>query len=205
MGFSLRIATCAIPEIVLALAIFAGTLSGARDAWAGNNHHFVETGATFHSGEENRSLTGATSFHLGFGAEKRKGLIRPTGSVQFEYGSGLAAVGSDQPSFTLFGTAFAGGLHIFPFKEGRFLPFFGALGVLSWQYLKLPAPPTGVESNTDNLSLGYEFSAGVDLRFGSEDGTAIRLRGGLWNVGSTLAGQSGFQLNGWRMSLGFIF
>ncbi|KKW26538.1 MAG: Thermophilic metalloprotease (M29) superfamily, partial [Candidatus Kaiserbacteria bacterium GW2011_GWB1_52_6] len=66
-------------------------------------------------------------------------------------------------------------------------------------------PPTGVEPNTQGLSLGYQVSAGVDLRFGSVEGTALRIHGSLWSVTSTLAGVSSFQLAGFRLALGMSY
>ena len=165
----------------------------------------LETGVNFHSGDTGKSISGSNEYVVTFRAEKRKGMWRPTIAADLGYASGTASVGAESPSFTMMGAGFLGGVHLFPFTTGRFQPFVGGSGILAWNFMKLATPPTGVEPNTQGLSLGYEISAGVDLRLGNVEGNALRIHGGLWSATSSLAGVSGFQLTGFRLSLGVAY
>jgi len=165
----------------------------------------MEAGINFHSGETGKSITGSYEYFMTFRAESRKGIWRPTVAADLVYSRGNASIGAELPSFTMMGAGFLGGVHLFPFPTGQLQPFFGGSGVLAWNFLKLATPPTGIEPQTQGLSLGYEISAGVDLRFGRAEGRALRIHGGLWNVSSSVAGVSGFQLTGFRISLGVTY
>ncbi len=162
-------------------------------------------GVNFHTGVTGKSLTGALGQYVAFRAEARKGYFRPNAACEVQSSVGKASIGSDTPAATIYGSGFLAGFHVFLFPTGRFQPFFGGNGVFSWHFMKLASPPTGVEPYTQGLSYGYEASAGVDIRMGSQDGTALRIRSGFWSVGSQLAGVSGFQLNGFRFELGLVW
>ncbi|HAR41454.1 MAG TPA: hypothetical protein DCS07_02290 [Bdellovibrionales bacterium] len=165
----------------------------------------MEAGVNFHAGNTGKSITGSNEYFMTFRAESRKGIWRPSIAADLGYAMGQASIGTETPTFTMMGAGFLGGVHLFPFSTGQFQPFFGGSGVLAWNFLKLTAPPTGVEPQTQGLSLGYEISAGVDLRFGRAEGSALRIHGGLWNVSSSVAGVSGFLLTGFRLSLGVTY
>lgn len=177
----------------------------AQAAGGGVYAPILELGANFHTGDSGKSITGANTYQVTFRAEQRKGMLRPSVAADLGYTSGTASIGADLPAFTMMGAGFLGGVHLFPFTSGRFQPFFGGSGVLAWNFLKLPAPPAGIEPNTQGMSLGYQISAGVDLRFGNIEGRAVRVHGSLWSVNSKLAGISGFQLAGFRLSLGITY
>ena len=105
----------------------------------------------------------------------------------------------------MYGGSFLPGFNLFAFDEGRVLPFVGVSGVVGWNVLKLGETVSGVESNTKSLSYGFEVSAGVDLRFGSIRGNALRLRTGFWNVTSSLGGVSGFEHHAFKISIGVVY
>ena len=105
----------------------------------------------------------------------------------------------------MFGGSFLPGFNLFIFNEGKVLPFVGANGVIGWNVLKLSTDVTGVESNTKSLAYGFEVSAGVDVRFGSIRGNAIRLRTGFWSVTSSLGGISGFEHHAFKFSVGIVY
>jgi hypothetical protein len=204
MGLTARSLRLSAP----ASALLLGALSAPAALASGGGPYapVLEAGVNLHSGDTEKSITGTMGYFLGFKAEERKGFFRPLVGFQLESASGTAHLGTDEPDFSLLGASFLAGAHLFPFREGRFQPFVGGAGVLGWHYLKMESPPTDVDPQTDSLSFGWEASAGVDLRLGqSREGTGIRLRGSLWNVTSTLGGQSGFELSGWRISLGLVY
>jgi hypothetical protein len=53
--------------------------------------------------------------------------------------------------------------------------------------------------------VGYELSAGCDIKKSGGADRALRFRTGYWQTTSALAGQASFILSGWRASLGFVF
>jgi hypothetical protein len=165
----------------------------------------AETGMTFHTGTAVKSLGGSTGYFLAFRSEKKKGWFRPAVATQFDYGGGTAKINDEEPPYKLYGANFMLGGNLFIFGSSRFQPFIGLNGILAWQYLKLTTPPEDIEANTQGYGYGYELSAGVDIRFGSKDGKALRLRGGYWYLSSRIAGQTGFILNGFRLGLGMSF
>jgi hypothetical protein len=187
---------------VLWIATVIGTIPNVL---AGEFSPIVEGGVNFHTGELTKSLNGATSYFVSLRAEKNKGFLHLQEAAEVEFGSGTAYVGSAQPSFTLLSGSYVLGAYIFPFGEGRIRPFLGGNGVMGWSQLKLSNSPAGVDPNTQGIVFGYELSAGVDIRTGSSEGTAIRVRTGYWSTSGTLAGQTGFQLPGFRFSLGLVF
>jgi len=178
--------------------------SGAAVA-AGEYVPILEVGANWHTGAAGKNIAGTTEYAATFRAEKRGGMFRSSFALDLGYAKGTASVGTDTPSAMVIGVGFLPGFFLFPFPNGNIQPFLGGSGVLGWHFFKMDTPPAGVEANTQGLSLGYEISAGVDLRFGGDNGWGLRLHSGLWSVTSTLAGQSGFQLNGFRLSLGFAY
>jgi hypothetical protein len=175
-------------------------------AQAGEYASLVELGTKFYSGTTTPSATGAYGFFLDLRAEKKKGFFRPTAAAEIEYAMGTARFSDDDlPTFTMMSGSFVGGINLFLFSESQILPFLGASGVLGWNVLKLTGQQAGVEANTQGLAYGYEISAGCDLRksAGADDG--IRVRTSFWQTSSTLAGAAGFQLSGWRISIGLMF
>ena len=164
----------------------------------------IELGALFHAGTTGKSITGANGYFVSFRSERERTFFRPSVAFKIDYSSGTASVGSASPNFTLFGASFTLGANFFIFGQGKFQPFVGGSGVIGWDLLKLPSPPTGVENNTRNLSFGYEVNAGVDIRTSSK-GNALRVRGAYWAVTSGLAGISGFELNAFQLSLGIVY
>jgi hypothetical protein len=187
--------------LLLSVAL-PGKVWAARGA--GGYSPILELGVNFHVGDTGKSLTGAQGYFMTIRAEKSRSVFRMHGAMDIQYAGGTASVGTDSPSFTLYGAAFLGGVHIAPFQESKFSPFFGGSGVFAWEFLKMPTPPTGVEPQTQSLSFGYETSVGVDIRT-RNDGTALRLRSGYYAVTGSLAGVSGFQLSGFRFTLGFVW
>lgn len=165
----------------------------------------VELGTLFNSGDTEGSLTGSTSYFVLFRAEETKGFFRWSMAYQLEFSAGDASFTEGVSGYTLYGAAFEAGMHLYPFNEGRFQPFFGGAPVLGWHILQLSAPPGSLEANTKSLAFGYEVDAGVDMRLGGSKGNAFRIRGGFWSLSSSLGGASGFSLEGFRLSVGIVY
>ncbi len=204
----MRVSRLRIRDVIVSVSVALGAAIAGGSAWGASGGEYapiIEVGANFHTGDTGKSITGASEYVVSFRAEKRKGRFRPTVAADLGYARGNASIGTHSPAFTMLGAGFLGGVHVFPFTSGRFQPFFGGSGILGWNFLKLPAPPTGVEPNTQAISLGYEISAGVDLRFGNIEGNAIRIHGGMWSASSSLAAVSGFQLTGFRLTFGLSY
>lgn len=195
---------------ILLLVIVISIGGGAIDALAagggggggGGVVSVVEVGANLHTGEKGKSLASTTGYVLCFAAEKKQGMFRPAVTTELVSASGTTTVGSTSSSYNLFGAGFLLGEHIFFFQDGRVLPFFGFNGILMWHQIKLGSPPSGVEPSTQGFSYGYEALAGIDFRSRMGD-TALRVETALSTVLSKLAGISNFQLNAFRVSLGF--
>lgn len=185
----------------------AGTGAGGGGGGGGSASFapIVLAGVKFYSGDSGKSLSGAMEYIVSFRAEKRKGIIRPTMAVDLGYSLGSASINADTPSFQMMSAGFLGGIHIFPSATGRLQPYLGGSGVLAWNYLRLPSPPSGIEPNTQGLALGYELCAGVDLRFGRIEGSALRIHGSLLTVTANLAGITNFQLTGFRLAVGMTY
>lgn len=165
----------------------------------------VESGFEFMGGDTGKSLTGANSYFLGFRAEEDRGFFRTSIGFEIPFSSGTTTIGSSTPAYSIWGARFSPGFALFPFKEGHLMPFLAGSGILAWHQLQLTNPPAGTEPNTQALAYGYEIAAGIDVRFGSKEGRAFRLRGSLINLSTTLGGVSGFKLQGVQFSLGYVF
>jgi hypothetical protein len=190
---------------ILAFLFLSLSLVGINPSWAGEYLQIVDLGACFHTGDLTKSLNGSNSYFLGLRAEKRKGFLRPEAAAELQFGSGTAYAGSTESSFSLYGGDFVAGFHLFPFMVERFQPFLGVNGVIGWSLLKMTQAPSGSEPNTQALAFGYELTAGIDMRFGSADGNALRVRSSYWSTSGGLAGQSGFVLSGFRISIGLVY
>lgn len=198
--------TCKLASVAIIAALtLSSTLTFAGGGNSGEYAPIIEVGTNFYTGNTGTSITGALGYQATFRAERRKGNFRTTMAADFSYAMGSTTVSESTSDFSLMGVGFLGGIHFFPFLTGRFQPFLGGSGVCSWNFLKLAAPPTNIEPNTQGMAYGYELAAGVDLRFGSSEGNAIRLKGTIWNISSTLAGVSGFQLTGFRLMIGIVY
>lgn len=189
----------------LPLLIVSGALIAPTRAHAGDQTSIFSLGIHMYSGEAKKSATGSSGYLMQFQNERKKGFFRPTFSAELQMATGTASLASATSSFTLYGAGFLGGFNLFFIQEGGFQPFFGACPVLAWNLMKLGSPPTGVDENTQGLAFGYELHAGLDWRPGSADGRAMRIQSTYYQASSTLAKVSGFQLGGFRFSLGFTF
>ncbi|MEK6579936.1 MAG: hypothetical protein AABZ55_11970 [Bdellovibrionota bacterium] len=177
----------------------------AELASAGDYSPILEGGLEFYTGDPAKSNSGAQGYVVSLSAEKKREFIRYNVAAEFQYSSGTAMLAGATPSYTLYGTAFALGAHFVFMSDNKFQPFVGGEGVFGWHFLKMPAPPSGIDINTSGLSYGYEVTAGCDLRLWSTDGRALRLRGGYWAVKSQIANQSGFDLTGFRFTIGVVY
>jgi hypothetical protein len=181
-------------------------LAAPKTASAGEYASVLEVGTKFYSGTATPSATGAYGFFLDLRAEKKKGIFRPSAAAEIEYAMGTARFGEDDtPTFTMMTGSFVGGVNLFLFSESQLLPFIGGAGVLGWNVLKLTGQQAGVEANTQGLSYGYEISAGCEIRKSAGADDAVRVRTSFWQTTSTLGGAAGFQLSGWRVSIGLVF
>lgn len=169
---------------------------------SGDYSPILELGTNFHSGATGKSLKGGLGYLFAFRSERKKTLLRPTVALEIASDIGKASIGAAEPTATVFTGDFAAGCNFFAFGDTRFAPFFGVHGHIGWALMKMTSPPAGVEPHTQGLAFGYELTAGVDLR-GNEG--AFRIRTGMYNVNSTLAGVSGFALSGWRFTLGYAW
>jgi hypothetical protein len=167
----------------------------------------AEAGVNFYTGPKAGSAAGALGYFLNFRAEPRKGFTRWHVAAQFDYASGKAWINNSQVSFTGYGAAFLPGVHFFAYSDGRFQPFFGGEAIVAWNYIKTPPPGTGANApQTQGYGFGYELTVGVDMRLGSLEGNALRLRSGYWNVtNSNLAGASTFTFSGFRFCIGVVY
>jgi hypothetical protein len=195
------------PSIVRVSALLALLAPGLAFSAGGGGEYapIIGAGLHFYAGDTGKSLTGQSGYFLDLQAEKRKGVIRPSILAELSISSGTASIGTAEPSYSMYGSAFLAGANVFIFTQGRFQPFIGGFGVASWSMLKLSSAPAGVEENTTSLGFGYEIVTGADLRFGSADGRAVRIQGGFWSSTSGLGGVSGFQHSGFRLQLGIVY
>ena len=69
---------------------------------------------------------------------------------------------------------------------------------------QVPAGGT-IDPSTQGFSYGYEVSGGVDIREHRNNGTAVRLRAGLWTTYNMIAGTSSYPMNGFRITMGGVF
>ncbi len=189
--------------ILMCLAVFFEEKSYGKAA--GDFAPTMDIGVMFYTGTTGKSMTGALGQIFTFRAESRKGFFRPQAALEVTTTVGKASIGSDTPSASLYGSAFLLGTHFFVFSNAKFTPFVGGSGIAAWNYLKMSSPPTGVEPQTQSLTFGYEVTSGVDIRMGSLDGTALRIKSGFYTTSGKLAGVSGFMLYGFRFSLGLVW
>lgn len=166
----------------------------------------AELGVKFYSATATPSITGSMGYFLNLRAEKRKGFFRPQVAAEIEFSSGLTRLAEDDtPAYSMYGGGFLAGANFFLFQDSQLLPFVGANGILGWNLIKLTGQQESVEANTQGLSFGYEVNAGCDIRTKAGADRAVRLRTSYWQTTSSLAGQTGFILSGWRISLGLVF
>jgi hypothetical protein len=182
--------------LIITAGLLASSAQGAEPGIA-----IGELGVNFQTGKTGKSLTGSLGYYGSLQAEKKKGILRPNVALELQGASGKLDLDTGSTPYTMYGAAFVGGFHLFFFPVGRVTPFVGGGGVLAWELLKLASPPSGVESNTQSLTYGYEADVGVDIRR-RNDGRSFRIRSGLWSTSASLAGVSGFQLHGIRFSFG---
>lgn len=193
-----------VPSLMRGLLVLLFFVSTVSYGASGRAVPSFELGMIFHSGADNQSLGRGIGFFTVFRAEPKRGFFRPHIGVELDYNTGQASFAGTTSNFTTLGGGFLAGFNLHPFKEGRFLPFIGAEGVASWQYLVL-SNPGSLLSRSSSLFFGFEAVAGADLRFWSIDGRAIRVKTGfLWTIGD-INGMSGFQIQGVRFSLGILF
>jgi len=165
----------------------------------------VELGWQFFSGEEGKSLRGASSYSAYFRSEEDRGRLRGNVAAQFDYSTGTASVSDSELAYTMYGGSFVPGYSLYFFKDGYFQPFMSAGGVLGWNFLNLTTPPTGTEPYTQGFSYGYELASGVDIRFRRSGGRALRLKAAYNTVYGQIAGLTGFQLSGFKFIVGLVF
>ncbi|MBI4924452.1 MAG: hypothetical protein HY843_00895 [Bdellovibrio sp.] len=197
---------CKIFFVIIAILVIEGLNTKlCFGKAAGEYAPAMDMGVAFFTGTSGKSMTGALAEYFNFRAEDRKGFFRPQAAMEILTAVGKASIGTDTPSASLYNASFIVGVHLFPFTAVRFAPFVGGSGVVGWGYLKMGSPPSGVEANTQSIVYGYELTAGVDLRTGSLDGAAIRIKSGLYVTSGKLGGVSSFMLQGFRISLGMIW
>jgi hypothetical protein len=186
---------------LLALALLPDPARAAGGEFAPS----FDLGVVLHSGTSGKSLTGVLGYVGSFRAESRKGFFRPY--CAFELGSdvGKASVGENEPQATAFHGGFVGGVQLFPFSASKLTPFLGGGGILAWSMMKMGSPPEGVEPNTQSVTFGFEMAAGVDIRGSAGGGNALRLRSSYYFASGSLAGVSGFQLSGFRFTIGMVW
>jgi hypothetical protein len=167
----------------------------------------LELGYKFFNGPNTASgsqgnLQGSSAYVLNFRAENRRNVIRIHTAAQFEYASGSAPISSStaSDSYTMYGAAFLPGFYVYPFREGRVMPFIGASGIAGWYMMNVS------NAYTQSLSFGYEIGAGVDLRVGTGNAKTWRVRSAFTNHSASLGGNtSGVSLNGFMLSLGMAY
>lgn len=165
----------------------------------------VELGTKFHTGPSGTSLTGSRGYSLNLRAEQGSGIFRAQAAASIEYSGGNATIGSDSTNYHLGGMGFHLGGSVFPFPSGGMQPFLIASGIVSAQMLKLVGSSETARALSQSLAFGFEAGAGVDIHFGSDHGTAVRVRACYRSQSATLAGMSGFDLSGFSLVLGVAY
>ena len=168
-------------------------------------HPVVELTTHLFTGTTGKSLKGARGYSAVFRSEDIQGVFRPHVAFEFGYHSGLASIGTNTPAFSMYRASFLPGANFFIIPNGGFQPFIGMNANVGWDFFKMAAPPTGIEGNTQGFSYGYEVSAGVDIRIQQFHAEAWRVTSSVLTIFSGVAGQSGFQLNSFRLGLGHVF
>ncbi|MCC7440921.1 MAG: hypothetical protein IT285_04775 [Bdellovibrionales bacterium] len=165
----------------------------------------VQVGTSFYGGPDRGSLSGMQGFHGLLRALPKRGLLRWTLAVEFDYGTGAVKVSGDDYAADLFGGGVLTGVQFHPFYEGRVLPYLSLEGLLGWHLLRLGGATGSTEPISSGITYGAVISAGADLRLGSLQGNALRLETGAILGWSDLAGVSGFRITGFRISIGIVW
>lgn len=189
--------------LLFAVGLLAGSASFA--AGGADFAPILTGGLTYYSGGS-KSLVGSSEKFLSLTGEQTERHLRLTAAADFGLSSGTATIGSDEPTYSMFSTALAAGAFFFPFKESKFQPFFGTKGVFGLQRFSMANPPTGLSESTQGFHYGYEVAIGIDVRFkkGGKGG-GLRLYGAVRKVSGGVAGQTGFDLSGFRFGGGIMF
>jgi hypothetical protein len=163
-----------------------------------------EMGVRYHTGSKGKSFTGAIGPFLYFQAESRRGVFCPNLGVAMEFISGQATVSSGSVS----GTAYSGGIYpgvdIYPLRRAKYQPFVELHGVASWNYAALAPIVPKTQEKSIGLAFGFQVGGGLDIKYHSGQ-RAYRVHLSYSSYSTTLAGQSGFQLNALSASLGLSF
>jgi hypothetical protein len=196
-------------RILSALALATLSLVGGEvAAQAGGQaaNPALELGYKFFNGPNVASgsqgnLQGSNAFVLNFRAENRKNVIRIHAAAQFEYASGKGPLdGTSASPYTMYGASFLPGFYVYPFQEGRVMPFIGASGIAGWYMMNASSV------YTQSLSFGYEIGAGVDMKFGTGGARTYRVRSAFTNHNASLGGNtSGISLNGFMLGIGVAY
>ena len=189
-----------------ALVLFVFSLISLRaEAKVGGPYApVIQLGYSFYSGEEESSLSGSTGYSLFLRAEGRKGLIRPDFGIRLHMSSGKGYFDSSKVSYSMFEGDFVPGLQVFPFQEGRWLPYVGVFGVVGWTKFNIPNPPAAAfEKNSSGFAYGYMLSTGVDLNFGGGDANTIRIETDFISVSTSPGTVGTVALPQFMFSIGF--
>lgn len=188
---------------VLSLLGLAFSLSAQADA---DFKPIFVGGVTYYSGSNTKSLVSSSEKFISLTGEQAARRLRATAAADFGVSSGTAYFGTDTPKYSMFSASLAPGLFLFPFKDSSFQPFFGGKGVFGLQRFSMGSPPTGLSASSQGFHFGYEVAIGIDLRFKKGDrGTAVRLYGAVRSIHGTVAGQSSYDLSGFRFGVGLVF
>lgn len=165
----------------------------------------VDLGGTLHTGNETSSMAGGLGGFLSFRTQPKKGILRFSFGGEVAFSSGSAYLGSSRPGAVLLGGGVLTGIHFYPFVASAISPFLGIDGFGGWYLLRLSSSSASLRENTSSIAYGYELSAGFDLRPGSLSRNGLRLRTSYFFGRSTLGEINGFQLDGFRISIGIHF
>lgn len=183
-------------------------LAGGITAHAGGQpaNPALELGYKFFNGPNVASgsqgnLQGSSAYVLNFRAENRSNVVRIHAAAQFEYASGSGPLdATNKSSYSMYGAAFLPGFYVYPFQDGRVMPFIGASGIAGWYMMNASSV------YTQSLSFGYEIGAGVDMKFGTGNARTYRVRSAFTNHSASLGSNtSGISLNGFMLSLGVAY
>lgn len=192
----------------LVAALFVGIFACVHDSRANDfmapGMAVGELGARYHTGQTGKSFTQAIGPFVYFQTQARKGMLRPNIGVGFEFVSGSATIGQGAVSGTAYTGGIYPGLELFPLRTIRLQPFFEVHAIASWTYAALSPVVPRSDETTLGLGLGYQAGLGVDYRYHSEQ-RAVRLHASYSGYTAKLAGQTGFQLSCYALSLGLVF
>ena len=186
------------------------TLLFLNAAVAGDNFSKVHVFQTYYSGEEKKTFSNdsagsgleviSTTVNDSYNWVSKGRLTQVSGTQDFDDG------GSDVSSaFTFYQASFEGGFTIYPLqkKKRAVSLYFGALAVLSLNYLKLDSTSfTVLHPSYQSTSFGFSGVVGLEWYIFGSDRWCLSAEFAQRYETAALAKQSAFNLGGFSLAIG---